>query len=53
MNSKIITASQNINGKEEQLPIIDNVVNNTTIQNETKNDHVKSKPSLKVFYILD
>ena len=47
MNNKIITASQNINGKEQQLPIIDNAINDTTIQNKTKNDHVKSKSSAK------
>lgn len=47
MDNKIVKASQKINGKDVELPIVDEVVNDNTVQKENKNDHVDAKSTVK------
>ena len=43
MNNKIIKASQEINNKEVQLPVVDESMNDSTIEKTNKNDHVEAQ----------
>lgn len=47
MDNKIVKASQNINGKDVELPIVDEAVNDSTVQKENKNDHVDAKSTVQ------
>lgn len=43
MNNKIIKASQKINDKDVQLPIVDESMNDSTVEKTNRNDHVEAQ----------